>query len=425
MINNISATKIQSVFQLALQNGLIRNEDSSVIFYDLDHLEERIRHLVSLFPPSALHGIALKANPLIFILKILDKLGMGVEAASLGEVIIALNTGYSPKKIIYDSPVKTIQELDFALSKGIHINIDSLSELERVAVLKNKIGSESTVGIRINPQVGTGTILESSVAGEYSKFGVPIKTQKAELIEAFAKYNWLTGVHLHVGSQGCPMDLLLKGIEIVYEFVQEVNLKSGHSQITIFDIGGGLPVSYDHKKPPPTLEEYVENMKARFPELFTLQYSLFTEFGRWVHVNSGWTMSRVEYVKHDIGINTVMIHVGADLFLRECLYPSSWQHEYSVLDKNGTMKTGKDKNPYNLAGPLCFSGDILAKNVELPVIEEGDYIIIHDTGGYTFSMWSHYNSRQTPRILGYFDNGDRFEIMKERGGLEELVEFWK
>jgi diaminopimelate decarboxylase len=118
-----------------------------------------------------------------------------------------------------------------------------------------------------------------------------------------------------------------------------------------------------------------------------------------------------------------MIHTGADLFLRECLNPKDWHHEYSVLDKKGNLKTGKDVNPYNLAGPLCFSGDILAKNVSLPVIEEGDWIIIHDTGGYTFGMWSRYNSRQTPRVLGY--TGDKFEIIKERESFSALEGFWK
>jgi diaminopimelate decarboxylase len=209
MIPNLPVSKIQLAFQAALKNGLIRNEDSAVIFYDLSYLEERILHLAKQFPPSTLHGIAVKANPLKRILDLLKKLDMGAEAASLGEVSIVLDTGYSPKKIVFDSPVKTIEDLEFALKTGIHINIDSLSELERVAAIKKKNTSDSTIGIRINPQVGTGTILESSVAGEYSKFGVPIKSGRADLIEAFTKYKWLTGVHLHVGSQGCPMDLLL------------------------------------------------------------------------------------------------------------------------------------------------------------------------------------------------------------------------
>jgi diaminopimelate decarboxylase len=118
-----------------------------------------------------------------------------------------------------------------------------------------------------------------------------------------------------------------------------------------------------------------------------------------------------------------MLHVGADLFVRECLNPLNWQHEYSVFDRFGNLKDGTDDHPWNLAGPLCFSGDIIAKGISLPKVEEGDFIVVHDTGGYTFSMWSRYNSRQTPRILGY--RGEQFEILKERESLEELQRFWE
>jgi diaminopimelate decarboxylase len=352
-------------------------------------------------------------------------LNAGVEVASLGELSIARKAGYAPEKIIYDSPVKTFMDLEYALKAGVHINADSIMEVDRIKMLKEKFNSKSTVGIRINPQVGVGTILESSVAGEYSKFGIPIKSARDELIKAFNKHQWLSGVHLHVGSQGCSLEMLMNGIGVIFDFVTEVNDLLGRQQIKIFDIGGGLPVSYSGSTPPVSMEEYANAIKENFPSLFTDHFSLFTEFGRWVHVNAGWVASRVEYVKKDPGINTAMIHAGADLFLRECLNPKDWKHEYSVLDKTGQLKQGKDINPYNLAGPLCFSGDILAKNVELPVVEEGDHIIIHDAGGYTFSMWSRYNSRQTPRIIGYYNDGERFEIMKERESFGDLIHFWE
>ncbi len=179
------------------------------------------------------------------------------------------------------------------------------------------------------------------------------------------------------------------------------------------------------------MEDYVSTIRQRAPALFntspdnqlTASFRLITEFGRWVFTNPGWTVTRVEYVKHDPGVNTAMLHVGADLFVRECLNPQDWQHEYTVFDDHGRQKEGTDILPWNLAGPLCFSGDIIAKNVQLPRIEEGDYLVIHDTGSYTFSMWSRYNSRQTPRIIGYCN--DEFEILKERETLEELSAFWK
>jgi diaminopimelate decarboxylase len=423
--SNLTVESIGNAFRQALSKGMIREEDTVVMFHDLSFLQERIHHLGSVFPGRTLHAIAMKANPLTRILEFIRPLGAGAEVASLAELKLALKAGYPAEKIVFDSPVKTRQDLEFALVAGVHINIDSLAEIDRVAVLKQTITTKSTIGIRINPQVGVGTILESSVAGEYSKFGVPVTTRRKELEDAFLNYPWLTGVHLHVGSQGCSMELLLSGIGVLYNFVSEINEKrkfTGQQPIAIFDIGGGLPVSYKGDQIPVSMEDYVKAIANQYPLLFTSGFLLLTEFGRWVHVNSGWTVSRVEYVKRDSGINTAMIHAGADLFLRECLNPKSWQHEYSVFDKTGKLKSGKDINPYNLAGPLCFSGDILAWNVTLPIIEEGDYLVIHDTGGYTFSMWSRYNSRQTPRIIGY--TGGVFEILKERESFEEVERFW-
>ncbi|HTX88437.1 MAG TPA: hypothetical protein VMC08_05570 [Bacteroidales bacterium] len=423
MENNLSVTALEATFRLALSKGLIREEDTLLLFHDLEHLQQRAGLLKSAFPPQTLHAVAIKANPLIRILELMKPWGTGIEAATLGEVHLALEAGYPPEMIVYDSPVKTPSEIAFALSAGIHLNIDNFSELQRVEEYLRDHSSASTLGIRINPQVGTGTIAESSVAGEYSKFGIPIRNNRKELKEAFLANEKLTGVHLHVGSQGCAMEMLVKGIGILYEFAEEVNRAAGTGRIRTFDIGGGLPVSYRQGSQPPSMQDYAEAIRKEFPSLFSGKFRLITEFGRWMHVNAGWTVSRVEYVKHDPGVKTAMIHAGADLFVRECLNPSDWHHEYSVLDPKGNLKTGRDALLWNLAGPLCFAGDILARNVALPPVEEGDWLVIHDTGGYTFSMWSRYNSRQTPRILGY--SGERFVILKEREGLEDIRRAWE
>ncbi len=445
---NLGKSDIGLAFRAALQKGMIRLEDTAVIFYDLDFLHQRLQHLCECFPSGTLHGMAIKANPLAKILSSLVNISpsIGVEAASVGEVYLALNAGFVPAKIVYDSPVKTKAEIEFAMKTGIHLNIDNLDELERVGKL-DPAASNSTIGLRINPQVGVGSIAESSVAGNYSKFGVPIKYKRPEIENAFLSYPWLTGIHLHVGSQGCPLSLLVEGIGVLYDLVCDLNpkrLAAGFAPISVFDIGGGLPVSYHSETPAPSMEDYVAMIRQRAPGLLghssitrplvhastrppvhdtPTPFRLITEFGRWVFTNPGWTVSRVEYVKHDPDVNTAMLHVGADLLVRECLNPSDWKHEFTAFDKEGRQKEGFDLLPWNLAGPLCFSGDIIAKGVKLPKLEEGDYIVIHDTGSYTFSMWSRYNSRQTPRIIGYRDT--EFEILKERESLEELARFWK
>ena len=214
--------EIEHRLKQAIAAGWIRNEDTAVIFYDLDFLKERILHVCSCFPENALHGLAIKANPLYRILNFAREVSpqAGVEAASSGEVNLALRAGFSPDRIVFDSPVKTMDDLAFAINAGVRLNVDNLDELSRIATLSGP----ASIGLRINPQVGVGKILESSVAGNYSKFGVPINYKRKELENAFLTYPWLTGVHLHVGSQGCSLDLLTEGIGILYDFVNILNL---------------------------------------------------------------------------------------------------------------------------------------------------------------------------------------------------------
>lgn len=428
MNKKITNEKMSSVFCNAVTKNMIDKEDTSLIFYDMSFLTERVNELLRLFPDSTLHAIAVKANPLVQILKYLKSLNTGVEVASLSELYLAEKSGFPSEKIVFDSPVKTIHELEYAMKLGVHINIDSLDELKRTVKLKKKIKTKSSFGIRINPQVGTGSIQSTSVAGDYSKFGVPIKEMKEDLIQCFLEFEWLKGVHLHIGSQGCPVNLLVDGVKVVYDFVIGVNelLKksNGERQINIFDIGGGLPVSYKSDEKSVAMLEYREMLGKHCKELFSGKFKLITEFGRYIHANAGWVASRVEYIKECGGIKTIMIHTGADLFLRECYQPEYWHYDVSVLDCNGNLKHGKSDTKYIIAGPLCFAGDILSKEVVLPEVEEGDYILIHDAGAYTLSMWSRYNSRQVPKVIGYHNDGEKFEILKQRESLDDILRFW-
>jgi len=427
--SRLSDEHISRAFRRAVATtGLIHADDTAILFYDLSFLEQRVRDLQSLFPPNTLHAIAIKANPLAKVLERVCQWGAGAEAASLPEIHLALNAGFPPKKIVFDSPVKTRAEIEFALNLGIHINADSLEELDRIAAALNGAKPKGTVGVRINPQVGTGKILSTSVAGDYSKFGVPIHAYRQELIERFLRFDWLSGVHIHIGSQGCEPALLLRGIERMVEFVDQThhafNQRGIPRRIQLIDIGGGLPASYARDARPMDMRTYQKEIAHRFPQLFSGDIRLITEFGRYIHANAGWLASRVEYVKRDPGIHTAAIHVGADMFLRECYHPDDWPHEVTVLDHAGNAKAGLDENPYMIAGPLCFAGDLLAREIRLSKVQPGDYIIIHDAGAYTLSMWSRYNSRQTPKVIGYYQDGERFEVLKERESIQDILDFW-
>lgn len=427
--SNLSKEEISKAFILALsQKDLITDDDTSVICYDLTFLNERIADLQNLFPPTTLHAVAVKANPLTSTLKKIKELGVGLEVASLPELYLAEATGFSADKIVFDSPSKTKTEIEYALKLGVYINADSFDELDRIDEILKTAKSTSVVGIRINPQVGSGTIKSTSVADAISKFGIPINENIERLKEYYLKHDWLKNIHVHIGSQGCPVPLIIDGIRKVLNFANNVNesLKQSPTKklIETFDIGGGLPVSYHLDRTPISMEEYQTMLRVNFKELFNGQFKLITEFGRYIYANTGWVASRVEYVKRESKYNIAMTHVGADLLLRKCYNPDDWYHQITILDKDGKLKSGADKNKYIIAGPLCFAGDVIAKDLELPVVSEGDYILIHDVGAYTLSMWSRYNSRQIPKVIGFRNENDTFEILKKRESKEDLYDFW-
>lgn len=447
MVNFTVNTYPGEVISKALnRKGLVDENDTAIQFYDLDFMQHRIEILKNVFPENTLHAVAVKAMPLPSVLRKLAMMGTGLEVASFPELLLAMNSGAEPGKIVFDSPVKTRQEIEFAIKNGIHFNTDSLFELERVAEISKNIPVRGVCGLRINPQAGMGKIEILSVAGDYSKFGIPIKIYRDGIISAYLEHEWLTGIHVHVGSQGCELPLLLKGIKTVYGLAIEINqqlaLHQRPNRIRFFDIGGGLPIAYHPQDSPPTMEDYARTLIAEMPGLFDGTFRLITEFGRWTHANAGFTISRIEYVKphfvntfknnpdkssaqpHILPEATLMLHVGADLLIRECYLPHQWSHEISLADKSGKIKTGDAACKYTLAGPLCFQGDVISRNVLLPHAEVGDFIIIHDTGAYTLSMWSRYNSRQMPKVIGFRDMGEHFEILKEREKAEELVSFW-
>lgn len=429
MQTRLADEQISAVFTKSLQQkDLIDADDTAVIFYDLSFLNVRVQDLVTTFPATTLHAIAIKANPLQRILSKIKTLNVGVEAATLPELHLAIAAGFTTSKIVFDSPAKTIAELEFALKAGIHVNADSFAELARIDAMLRQKPSPSTIGLRINPQVGTGKILATSVASEYSKFGVPLHENRRAIKEAFGRYNWLRGVHVHIGSQGCQVEMLISGIAKVLDLVHEINAELHAQQkpgkIHLFDLGGGLPVAYHRDEVPVSMRRFKDELEARCPELFTAEFKLITEFGRNIYANTGWVASRVEYVKPGKNIYTAVLHVGADLFLRECYNPQDWHHEIIVVDRTGRIKSGLSDQRYVLAGPLCFAGDVLAREIALPQIEAGDWVIIQDTGAYTLSMWSRYNSRQIPKVIGYCDEGAAFEILKAREPLEHILRFW-
>lgn len=424
-MSSFSSWKEESVRQAVAQGKLNEEESPLVMMYNLDQFKNMLKGAKDAFPSNFLHTIAVKANPVLSFLKLVCAEDMGVETASAGELHIALNAGFSPKRIVFDSPAKTKAELKLALEKGIYLNIDNFQEFDRVKeLLATGQYKDTLIGIRVNPQVGGGKIEALSTATATSKFGIPTEYLD-KLYELYLSHEWLNGIHVHVGSQGCPLDLIAQGIRKVVDIALKVN-EERPGQIKYIDIGGGLPVNFDTEEVSPTFTEYSAVLQKHIPELFqSTNFTVLTEFGRTYNAKVAIVAAKVEYTKISGGRGIAVIQGGADLFVRTIYLPEKWPLRVHVLDSTGKPKPDTpDTVLWDIAGPCCFAGDIVAHRRPLPKIEPGDIIVVHDTGAYYYSSFSHYNCRQAPPIYGYEAAVPKLTVMKKGETLDDTLRFF-
>ncbi|MBI4864924.1 MAG: diaminopimelate decarboxylase [Candidatus Riflebacteria bacterium] len=416
---------LRTALAAAIASGAMDGENPTIVLYDLDAFRARIRELVTELP-GARHALAVKANPLAALLTEARALGLGAEVASRAELEHALRIGFDRSVIVFDSPAKTVGELRRALEAGVHLNLDNLQEVERVFSILGEAGPSRGIGLRVNPTVGPGRIEETSTATAHSKFGVTLDEHRDEILQAFGRHRWLTGLHVHVGSQGCSLEQMALGVRRVLDLARSVNERAGAARIRQVDIGGGLTFRYRDSDPLYSVRDYARALERLCPELFTSGYDVITEFGRWVNAPTGVAITRVEYTKIAGGRRIAIIHVGADLFLRMVHLPDSYYHRISVFDATGAVKEGP-LEVQDVAGPLCFSGDLLARERSLPRLEPGDYVVIHDVGAYTLSMWSRYNSRQAPAVYGFEElpgGPVTLKLLKPEETIDDVLRFW-
>ncbi|MGW2655552.1 diaminopimelate decarboxylase [Streptomyces sp. NPDC001478] len=412
----------------AVGEGLLGPGAPLVGLLDVDGVLAAVDALNEAFegPAAVQHTFAAKACGLVPVLRLLAEAGMGCEVASPGELEQALAAGFTPDRLVFDSPAKTVEELEFALEHGIAINLDNFQELERVDRLLAGREPSGPIGLRVNPQVGAGAIGAMSTATATSKFGVALRDPGAEdaVIDAFVRHRWLNRLHAHVGSQGCPLPLIAQGIGAAYDLAERVNGRLGHPRITGLDIGGGLPVNFSDDDDRPTYADYVAALRAAVPGLFDGRYTLVTEFGRSLLAKSGTIGSVVEYTKSAGGRRIAVTHAGAQVATRTVFMPESWPLRVGVFDGVGRPKEGPTE-VVDIAGPCCFAGDLTATARELPVIEPGDVVALYDTGAYYFSSHFSYNSLPRPAVYGYRTNADgqvRLALIREAQSVREVVE---
>ncbi|MER6279896.1 diaminopimelate decarboxylase [Streptomyces sp900105245] len=415
----------------AVERGLLGPDAAVVGLLDVTGIRESAAALRAAFDAVSapgtrvLHAFAVKATPLVPVLRLLHEAGIGAEVASPGELALARAAGVPPERTVLDSPAKTPAELREALALGVAVNADNPQELARIDALMRSAPSRSPLGLRVNPQIGGGTIGATSTATETSKFGVALRDEGARewVVRAYLERPWLTRLHAHTGSQGIPLALMARGTAETFALAEEINARAGRHQIDTLDIGGGLPVNFDSEAAAPTYERFARLLREEVPGLFDGRYGLVTEFGRSLLAKHGTVVARVEYAKSAGGRRIAVTHAGVQVATRTVYAPGAWPLRIAAYDAKGRPKPGPEV-VQDVAGPACFSGDLLAEGRALPLLEQGDYAAALDTGAYYFAHHYAYNSLARPGIYGFAPDGSggvAFATVREPQTVPEVV----
>lgn len=358
----------------------------------------------------------------IHICRLLVQEGCGMDVTSGGELFRALEAGCDPKKIIYAGVGKTDQEIADAINAGIAaFNLESEAEIENIDRVAASIGKKAIGAIRINPDVDPKTHIKTTTGKKETKFGVDI--ERAERV--FDQYRGLKnlrigGVHIHIGSPVYEIAPYVEAVKKITNLIDRLSAKG--YKIEWFDCGGGFAVNYER---PDQALPVTEHAKALVPLLEGKPYHIAFEPGRYIAGNSGIILTRVLYRKTGGEKKFVIVDAGMNDLIRPTLYESYhhiWPVKPDVDNINPTRR--RDYEPLHgevvdVVGPICESGDYLAKGRPLPPTKRGDLLAVFTAGAYGFAMSSNYNNR--PRLPEVLVDGDSYKIIRRRETFEDLV----
>jgi len=352
---------------------------------------------------------ALKANSNLSILKLFGGMGGGADVVSGGELFRALRAGIPPDRIVYAGVGKSREEIAYALKSDILMfNVESSQELQLISDVATNMGVEARVALRINPDVDPKTHPYISTGLKKSKFGIDI----SQAVEAYELARELprirvVGIHQHIGSQITEVGPFVDALAKIAELTRE--LRALELDIRYLDVGGGLGITYKDEDPP-ALRVFAE---ALIGVVKDLECTIVLEPGRVIVGNAGILVTRVLYTKQSQGKDFVVVDAGMNDLIRPSLY-GSYHAIIPVHRVEGTRSLTAD-----VVGPICESGDFLAKDRELPAVQPGDLLAVMSAGAYGFTMASNYNAR--PRLAEVLGKGDRYLVIRRRESYEDLI----
>ncbi|HSX72207.1 MAG TPA: diaminopimelate decarboxylase [Pseudomonas sp.] len=375
--------------------------------YSRAHIEAQYRaYADALAGMPHLVCFAVKANSNLGVLNVLARLGAGFDIVSRGELERVLAAGGEPDRIVFSGVGKTRDDMRRALEVGVHcFNVESVDELERLQVVAAELGKTACISLRVNPDVDAGTHPYISTGLKENKFGIDIEQAPAVYARAAALPNLqIVGVDCHIGSQLTSLPPFLDALDRLLALIDQ--LATQDIQIKHLDLGGGLGVQYRDEQPP-LAGDYIKAVRER---IAGRDLALVFEPGRYIVANAGVLLTRVEYLKHTTHKDFAIIDAAMNDLIRPALY-QAWMDVTPVQPRDGEARN------YDLVGPICETGDFLAKGREL-VLAEGDLLAVRSAGAYGFVMSSNYNTRG--RAAEVLVDGEQAHEVRRRETLAEL-----
>ncbi|UZE23614.1 diaminopimelate decarboxylase [Pseudomonas sp. B21-056] len=375
--------------------------------YSRAHIEAQYRTFAdALTGMPHLVCFAVKANSNLGVLNVLARLGAGFDIVSGGELERVLAAGGSPDKIVFSGVGKTREDMRRALEVGVHcFNIESTDELERLQVVAAELGVRAPISLRVNPDVDAGTHPYISTGLKENKFGIAIADAEDVYVRAAQLPNLeVLGVDCHIGSQLTTLEPFIDALDRLLALVDRL----GDCGIYLrhIDLGGGVGVRYRDEEPP-LVADYIKTVRER---LAGRDLALMFEPGRYIVANAGVLLTQVEYLKHTEHKDFAIVDAAMNDLIRPALY-QAWMDVTAVRPRDTAARS------YDIVGPICETGDFLAKGREL-ALEEGDLLAVHSAGAYGFVMSSNYNTRG--RCAEVLVDGDQAFEVRRRETVAEL-----
>ena len=368
-------------------------------YEDLDRAFSGVEHLIC---------FSVKSNGNLAVLSLLSRHGAGMDIVSRGELFRSLKAGVPAERIVYSGVGKTREEIRYALESGIlSFNVESLPELEALDSEAGLLGKRAPVSLRINPDVESHTHEYTATGKKENKFGIPYAGALQAYAQAAGYRNLeIRGIDTHIGSQITSFEPFIQAFRKIADLFNTLRNKGFDLQFC--DIGGGLGIAY-RDETPLTAEQYASAVR---PILEPLGCRIILEPGRFISGNAGVLLTRVIHFKQTGVRNFAVVDAGMNDLIRPSLYGA--YHEILPVHANGGPEVKMD-----VVGPICESGDWLAKDRQLPKLKEGDLLCVNSAGAYSYTMSSNYNSR--PRGAEVLVDGRKYRVVRRAETYDDLI----